>query len=317
MHGTVEWRDLRVGLAAAGSLTAIVLFVLLFARVGAMHGKVASIYVLTDDAPGVLSGTDVWLAGKKIGQVKDIHFRPVTTDTLQRLAIHTQIHYDQLHYLRKDAWADIRPGGSLVGAPIVWISSGTSNFTPLRDGDTLVTKSTGAMKPVGDKMEALGTKVSLLTDSTIKVAHMLTGQIGTLGRIVNSGLPRVTSAAGQIAELSRHARSGNGSLALMMNGTLRTRFNHIIAEKDSITRLMNSGNGNVARLKNDSTLFKKVSHLRGQLDSLMSLTDSTRTTGIARLRSDSTLTRQMAAARAELSAIIADLKKHPGRYINF
>src|SRR3954452_17352645 len=90
MHRTLEWRDLRVGLTAAAALTGIVLFVLLFARVGAMHGKIASIYVLTDDAPGVLSGTEVWLAGTKIGQVKDVHFRPVRTDTLQRLAIHTQ-----------------------------------------------------------------------------------------------------------------------------------------------------------------------------------------------------------------------------------
>jgi hypothetical protein len=91
-----------------------------------------------------------------------------------------------------------------------------------------------------------------------------------------------------------------------------------MAEKDSITRLMTSGNGNVARLKNDSTLFKRVSHLRGQLDSLMSLTDSTRTTGaLARMRTDSTMRLEMAAARAQLSAIIADLKKHPGRYINF
>ena len=315
MHRTLEWRDLKVGLTAAGTLTAIVLFVLLFARVGAMHGKTASIYVLTDDAPGVLAGTDVWLAGKKIGQVKDIHFRPVRTDTLQRLAIHTKIYYDQLHYLRKDAWADIRPGGSLVGAPIVWISSGTSNFGSLRDGDTLITKSTGAMKPVGDKIEALGNKVSSLTDSTLRVVHMLNGQIVTLGRLANSGLPKVASAAGQIADLAKKARAGEGSLALMANGSLRLRFNHIIATKDSISRLMNSGNGNVAKLRNDSTLIKRVTHLRVELDSLMSLTSGTGT--VARARSDSTLRVEMAKARGELSAIIADLKKHPGKYINF
>jgi phospholipid/cholesterol/gamma-HCH transport system substrate-binding protein len=318
MHRTVEWRELKVGLTAMGVLTAIVLFVLLFARVGAMHGKTASVYVLTDDAPGVLSGTDVWLAGKKIGQVKDIHFRAVTTDTLQRLAIHAQIYYEQLHYLRKDAWADIRPGGSLVGAPIIWISSGTSSFGALKDGDTLITKSTGAMKPVGDKIEALGTKVSSLTDSTIKVVHMLNGQIGTLGRLAQNGLPRVTAAAGQIADLTRRARTGDGSLAMMTDGTLRARFNHIVAAKDSIMLVMNSGNGNVARLKNDSALFKKVSHLRAELDSLMSLTDSTRTTGaLARMRTDSTFRLEMTAARAQLSAIIADIKKHPGRYIRF
>jgi phospholipid/cholesterol/gamma-HCH transport system substrate-binding protein len=315
MHRHVAWRDLRVGVISLSVIMAIVLFVLLFARVGAMHGDISSIYVLTDDAPGVLSGTDVWLAGKKIGQVKDIHFRPITTDTLQRLAIHARIYTDQLHYIRKDAYADIRPGGSLVGAPVVWISSGTSGAIAVKNGDTLITKSTGAMKPVGDKMEALGAKVTSLADSGRRVARMLNEQLGTLGRLANQGLPRVAAAGRQIADLNRRARYGDGSVALLLNGDMRSHFTRIMSQKDSLTRLMSSGNGNVARLRNDSSLMKTVSHLRAELDSLMAINSSTGT--LARARSDSTLQLEMKAARAQLSAIIADLKKHPAKYINF
>jgi len=315
MHRVTEWRDLKVGIIAAVTITAIVLFVLLFARVGAMHGDTSSIYVLTDDAPGVLNGTEVWLAGKKIGQVKDIHFRPVTTDTLQRLAIHTTISTDQLHYLRRDAYADIRPGGSLVGAPVIWVSAGTSAGSSLKNGDTLVTKSTGAMKPVGDKIEALGAKVTVLTDSGLRVARMLNEQIGTLGRLAHSGLPRVAAAGRQVADLSHKATSGNGSVALLLNGDVRAHFGRILATKDSITRLMSSGNGNIARIRNDSSLMQRAAHVRAELDTLMKITGANG--NVAKLRSDSTLTLQMAAARAQLTAIIADLKKHPGRYIHF
>jgi phospholipid/cholesterol/gamma-HCH transport system substrate-binding protein len=312
---TTDWRDLKVGLIAAGLLTAIVLFVLLFARVGAMHGDTSSVYVLTDDAPGVLNGTEVWLAGKKIGQVKDIHFRPVSTDTLQRLAIHAQVYSSQLGYLRKDAYADIRPGGSLVGAPVIWISAGTARAGSLSSGDTLITKSTGAMKPVGEKIEALGARVNLLKDSGMRAARMLNEQMGSLGKIANSGFPRVAAAAGQIADLTRKARAGQGSLALLKNGDLRSHFARIAASKDSITQLMSTGNGNVARLRGDSTLFRTVSHLRAELDTLMKINGQTGT--MSRMRSDSTLTREMAQMRAQLTALMADVKKHPTRYINF
>lgn len=310
-----SWRELTIGITGFAVLAGVALWVLLFARVGALHGDTDSIFVLTDDAPGVLNGTEVWLAGRKIGQVRDIHFRPVSTDTLRRLAIHTDILSDQLHYIRRDAYADIRPGGNLIGSPVVWISAGTLSAAPLKNGDSLVTKSTGAMKPVGDKIEALGTRVTLLADSGAKVVGMLNSQIGTLGRLLNNGLPRVARAAGQIASLKRKATAGNGSIALAMNGDVRARFGRIMSTKDSIRALLSSGNGNVARVRNDSTLMRTTSHLRGELDSLMAFTSSSGT--IAKARSDTALTAEMTKARAELSAIIADLKKHPGKYVHF
>jgi hypothetical protein len=171
------------------------------------------------------------------------------------------------------------------------------------------------MKPVGDKVEALGTKVTSLADSGARVAHMLTEQIGTLGRLANNGLPRVAAAAGQIADLTHRATTGNGSMSLAMHGDLRAHFGRIVASKDSLTALMSSGNGNVARLRNDSTLMRKVSHLRGELDSLMSLTSKSGTVSSA--RSDSTLKLEMAQVRAQLSALMADVKKHPTKYVHF
>src|SRR4029078_10704597 len=105
------------------------------------------IAVVAADARGVLSGTEVWLSGQKVGLVKDVHFRPPSTDTLERLAIHLEILSKHMHFIRKDAWAELRPGGNLIGSPVVFISSGTSNVAALNEGDTLKEISTGMMKP--------------------------------------------------------------------------------------------------------------------------------------------------------------------------
>src|SRR3982751_6357415 len=134
-----EWSELRGGMIAALGIAGVVLIVLLFARVGALHGRKITLYVVTDDATGVLPGTEVWLGGKKEGVVKDISFRPPTTDTLERLVLTTDFLEEALVSVRRDSYAQIKPGGSLIGAPIVYIALGTANSPQLRDGDTIRT----------------------------------------------------------------------------------------------------------------------------------------------------------------------------------
>jgi phospholipid/cholesterol/gamma-HCH transport system substrate-binding protein len=307
---TLDWRNLRVGVIAFIVIVGSALGILFFARVGALHGDTTNIYVVSDDAPGVLAGTEVWLSGEKIGLVKEVHFRPVTTDTLERIAIHLMILNKYMQYLRKDAWADIRPGGNLIGSPVIWISSGTSKVAALHEGDTLLEISTGMMQPVGDRVTALGARLGTLADSGGKVLRLLQSQAGTAGRLVGEGWPKVTRQTDQISRLARRASQGNGSLALMLNGELGQRLARIRASKDSIAALMNSGRGNIGRFRKDSTLGNQISHLQGELDSLRSGSGT-----LAKMKSDSTLRIEMAKMRAELAALMADVKKHPLRYI--
>jgi phospholipid/cholesterol/gamma-HCH transport system substrate-binding protein len=313
MSRNLEWSQLKTGVIALAAIVGIAVSILLFARVGALHGDTTEIYVVTDDANGVLGGTEVWLEGQKIGLVKDVHYRPVTTDTLERLAVHLQILSDRMPYLRRDAWADIRPGGNLIGSPVIWISAGTSNARALHQGDTLKEVSTGKMQPVSDRVAALGSRLSSLADSGAKVVTLLNSQIGTLGKVVGTGFPRVAKASSQMTSLLSKATTGEGSVALMLNGELGANVAKIRAAKDSIDYLLTSGNGNVGRFRRDSTLIKQVAHLRSELDSLRGLMGSTN--GIARARSDTTLTTEMARMRLELAALMADLKKHPLRYL--
>ena len=313
MARDLEWRNLKTGIIAFAGIVGLAMSILLFARVGALHGDTTDIYVVTDDAPGVLEGTEVWLSGQKVGLVRDIHFRPPSTDTTERLAIHLEILSDRMHFVRKDSWADIRPGGNLIGSPVVWISSGTSKVRALNPGDTLLEISTGKMQPVGDRMARLGARMTVLADSGGKVLRLLQTQAGTAGRLVGSGWPKVTKQTDEIARLSRKATSGNVTLALMLHGELGTHISSIRARKDSIAYMLSSGDGNVGRFRRDSTLMKDIAHLQDELDSLRAMTSSG--SGIGRMKTDSTLTKEMARMRVELAALMADVKKHPLRYL--
>ena len=315
MARTLEWRDLKTGTIAFAVLTALVLFILIFARVGALHGDKSDIYVLTQDAEGVLEGTEVWLSGQKIGLVKDLHYRPANTDTMQRLAIHTEILSERMHFIRRDAYADIRAGDNLIGSPIVFISSGTSNAPALSSGDTLVNKSVGKMKPVGVKVSDLATRLSALADTSKRVVALLSSEKGTVGAFKNQHMAKLADASATVSALMNKATTGDGSFARISNMNLGARFASISAAKDSIMLLVSTDRGNVGRFRKDSTLFREVSHVRAQLDSLKTLASGGR--GVGRLRGDSTLTAEMARVSAQLAELMADVKKHPTRYISF
>lgn len=315
MARDLQWSDLKIGVLTFAGIVASALSILIFARVGALHGDTTSIYVLTREAPGVLNGTDVWLSGAKIGQVKDIHFRPPSADTLERLALHLEILSDRMPYLRKDAYADIRPGGNLIGSPVVWISSGTSNSPALMPDDSLIDRPTGKMKPVGARVSEITDRMTVLADSGGRVLGLLRTQLGTVSNIVGTGIPRVAKAAGDFSDVVTRAGAGSGSVALIVNGDARERIAKIRAETDSITALLSTGSGNVGRFRSDSTLTRQIDHLNGELDNLKKTFSGSG--GIARARSDTALSAEMARLRVELAALMADLKKHPRSYINF
>ncbi len=315
MARKLQWGELKTGVIAFAVIVTLVVSILLFARVGALRGDKDTIYVLTQDATGVLEGTEVWLSGQKVGLVRDIHFRPLTTDTLERLAIHTEILRQRMHLIRRDAYADLRSGDNLIGSPIVFISSGTSNAPALKSGDTLINISTGKVKPLGVKVEELTQRLTTVADTGKKIAASLSSPSTNIGAFRSSGTAKINNAQAAVASLMSKATTGTGSVALASQDDLAGRVSRLMAAKDSIALLLTTNRGSIGRFRNDSTLFEQVSHIRSELDSLKSLTSGAG--GIARLRTDSTLTLEMARARAQLTALMADLKKRPGRYIRF
>ena len=155
MAREIRWTELSIGLIGLAAVAATVLSILVFARVGALHGDTATLYVVTDNAVGVLPGTEVWLSGKKIGLVKEVRFRSTSTDTTERLAIETDILADQLHFIRKEAYVDIRPGGNLIGSPVVYIKAATLASPPVASGDTLFSHEVKSLDNVGVQVDGL------------------------------------------------------------------------------------------------------------------------------------------------------------------
>lgn len=315
MARTLHWRELSTGLIAIAAVAAVVVGTLFFARVGAIRGDKSTLYVLTDDVKGVLPGTEVWLSGEKVGLVKRVRFRSANTDTLQRLAIQAEILADKLHLIRQNSRANIGPGGSLIGAPVVFLSSGTSASPPVEDGDTLVTDPSKALAPMEARVTTLGADLESLAVTSGKLVALLNSPSGTVGAFQRSGIPKLESASAALSGMTDKAMQGDGTLGLAMRGDLGARMSRITARKDSLALLLASGSGSLGRFQNDSTLTKSINELKLDLDSLKARYATS--AGISRLKSDTAFAAGMMRMQAALAALMADAKKNPGRYIAF
>lgn len=316
MASRIHWRELRVGLGAVVALAVIVVSILLFARVGALHGDTKKLYVTAPDVTGVLAGTEVWVAGIKVGLVADVRFRDITSDTLQRVLIEADILADRLPLIRKDSRADIGPGGTLIGSPVVFIKPGTSRFAPVKEGDTIRSRSSSRIAAVGSQIDTLVTDLSTLGRTSGELVDKLGDTTNTVGAMRTRGVQQLGKFTGVISSFSERATQGSGTLGLAYRGAVGARITRVMAAKDSIAFLISSGNGNVGRFRRDSTLGRQVASVRAGVDSLRGLM-SAPGSGVTRLRSDTTLKSEVARARAQLDSIMQDIKKHPSKYISF
>jgi hypothetical protein len=317
MPRQLHWRELIGGMIAAAAIAALTIAVLLFARVGGLHGKKVTLYVVTREAPGVLAGTDVWLAGKKEGEVKDISFRPATVPGLERMLIRTEFLKEALPSVRRDSYARIKSGGgSLIGAPVVYISSGTLASPALHDGDTVHARPPAVPPDLAEDVGALGPAFAKLGAETRRLSANITRPVGTIGSYRAEGLPDLADVSAGMSSLSARATRGNGTITRAMRGDLQVRASRAMAAADSIRTLIASNKGNIGRFRRDTTLVTNANHVLAEVDTLRLLL-SDPVGAIAVAHPDSALTQQLDRTHVLLASLITDIKTNPMRYIRF
>ena len=316
MPHQLHWRNLKGGIIAAAVIAALTFIVLVYARVGALHGKKVTLYVVTDEASGVLAGTEVWLAGEKEGLVKDVTFRPVTTDTLERVLIITEVLEEALPSVRRDSYAQIRPGGTMIGTPVVYISPGTTATRALHDRDTVFARPKAA---VGDLAEDVGSIVPAfksLGAATSELASKIDRPVGTIGNARKNGFEDFPDVSAGVSSLYARGTQSGGTIASASRTRLMAHAAATMGAADSIRRLASSNKGTMGRFRRDSTLVTKAGHVLAQLDTLALLIQSPVGT-IAAVHSDSALARQLDREHMLMDALVKDMKSNPGRYIRF
>ncbi|MBX6331888.1 MAG: MCE family protein [Gemmatimonadaceae bacterium] len=304
----LTWRALLPGLIAIGVLAAGALAVLVFARVGSLRGPTYRLYVRADEARGVIDGTEVWLAGQKVGVVSGVAFRPVSSDTLGRLIVALDVLRRYRAGIRRDSRVEFRAGGTPIGATIVAVHVGTPRSPIAAPGDTLSRAPQIDTDSVRAQLSlAVQTLPELLADVQTMSAHLQ----HNVARVHPPPGDRALSAevvASEARRLGERITNGRGTLPLLIrDDATRAQGERLIARADSLLRLARE-HGLPARLERDTVLVAALARVRNAIAVIHARMVEERGTA-GRLVYDDTLARQLRALEANIDTTIQSLAR--------
>jgi len=313
MPRAARWSQLTIGIVAFAVIVAAVLGVLIFARVGALHGTTTELYMVTDRASGVIKGTEVWLGGQKVGVVTSVSLRPPSADTTERVAIAMDVLRQYLPLIRHDSDVQIQPGGSLIGSPVVYITVGTQRAPPVQAGDTLRARAQTEKRSELADVGSLGDSVDAIAAGMKHVSHELDTTLSEVSVLRARSVQQVGAVERAMAGFSRRALHSQGTVARALADTaeLRREVTRLSALSDSIHLAATNGSGTLGRFRRDSTLIRQAHRTLGAVDSLRAAV--ARYTG--RAPGDTAMANALARTHAQLDSLVADAKHHPFRYI--
>jgi len=295
----------------------VAVVILKFMRVGALRGDTFPMYALVSEARGVTKGSEVWLGGQKIGKITDIRFRPpATADTTQRIEIRMEVLEENRGALRRDAIAQIRAGGTIIGPPVVYLSPGTARGAPLRPGDTVRTLLQSDFEGAAAQFGAATKEFPVILANVQVLRAQLQTSDGTMGALLNGpGMGELQRARIRATHLMARVSGGGGTVGPVMSGGLMSRAGRVMARVDSVRALLASPATSFGRFRRDSMLLAEVADIRNELTLVQVSLDEPRGT-IGRALADSGLTKAVGHAQREMALLVADLKKNPRRYLS-
>lgn len=319
MAQRLRWRNLATGMIALAVIVVLSFVILVFGRLGALHGRTTHLFASTDEARGVVRGTEVWLNGQKIGAVDGVTFRPPSADTTHRLLISLQILEPYRDQIRRNSNVRIEAGGSLISSQVVSISGGTPAAPAVAPGDTIESLPQADVEGVTSQIAVASRDFPAIIQNVKLLNAALHSAKGTLGALGGErGADELRETAANASGLFAHLSSDHGTvgLALHTSPSLMARAQQAMASADSLRQLVFSDRSSIGRFRRDSTLMRAVSDVRTELSIVQSRLASPDGT-VGRFRADSSLLIAVAQSRRQLTALFADLRRHPLRYLSF
>jgi phospholipid/cholesterol/gamma-HCH transport system substrate-binding protein len=319
MPRRASWTELTVGLIALAVLACVGFGVLVFARIGQLHGDTFRLYALTGEARGVIRGSEVWLAGQKVGVVKDIAFMAPTSSASSRILIAMDVLSSARQGIRRNSTAQVRAGGTPIGAPVVYVTIGTNTAPVVSAGDTIRTLPQSDLETMSSEFAIASREFPAILGNIKLLNQQLHSVQGTLGAFgIEHGGVQLTTAQAHLSQLATTLNQPNGTvgLALSSRPSLAARAQLAMARADSLRALLNSDRSSYGRFRRDSSLLNVVSDIRGELNIVQARMSSTSGT-LGRARADSALLDAIASTQREMTLMMADVRRRPLRYVHF
>jgi phospholipid/cholesterol/gamma-HCH transport system substrate-binding protein len=312
----ITWDQLKVGTLVLVGMVVIAFAVYNLGKAAHLFSKRYPLVAYVPNANGLRVGASVLVAGQLAGTVKAIDFLPPDMDTTRNLKITMDIDEALRDQIREDSKARIRTQG-LLGDKIMDINAGTPRTSRLQPGDTIaLAQSLDYEQVITQASGAVGDLVQLTADLKAITGGIVRGE-GTMGQLVvdRTLYDQLTGTMQQMnGLLARLQRPGGTFGRLVDDPALYDHLVSVLAATDSLLMAVSDRNGTMGKLLHDSTMYTNLASMAKSGDSLMTML--TKGNGTAnKLLTDQQLYDQLNKMVTDLNAILADVRRDPGKYM--
>lgn len=261
-------------------------------------------YAAYDQINGVQNASPIMMKGVKIGSVTGVSFDPVRSEKVV-----LQFTIKREYPIPNNSEAKIYSNG-LMGAKAIEIVYGSSDSF-LQKGDTLRTsRDRDLMDMAGSELDFFKQKISTLTSDMSRTLENINMLMENNASNITGTLSHLNAVTGDVAailsEQKDSLKMALGSLAQFadMLGENSERMDSILGDVSQFTAHLS-----------EEEVGKKLAQTIGDLDEL--LTNISKGEGtVGMLMNDPELYNSLNQASENLSALLADVKQYPGRYVH-
>ena len=278
--------ELRVGLLV---LIAIGVFIVLILNASGSLNPFASHLHLRarfGDASGLREGSEVRLAGVKIGKVDRIRLlspsevgtgpNPLKIEAF--LTIDSKVDgVPATDRIRSDSSAQQQAPSILGSEMVVNITPGTSLGQPIKENDLLPSTSGSTISDLATYGTELAQKLSKLSDQLNEVVKNVREGKGTVGRLFNdeSLYNNLNATIRDAEELAQQIKSGKGSAGkFIYDEALYNNANDIAANLKKLSADLVAGRGTAGKLLESDEMYNKINRIADRVNHSMDQIDS-------------------------------------------
>jgi phospholipid/cholesterol/gamma-HCH transport system substrate-binding protein len=278
--------ELRVGLLVLIAIAVLILLILNAS--GTLNPFSSKIHLRARfaDANGLREGSEVRLAGVRIGKVDRIRLLspgevgsgPNPQKVEAFLTIDNKIDgVPAKDRIRSDSSAQQMAPSILGSEMIVNITPGTSIGQPIQENALLPSTSGSTISDLATNGTELAQKLSKLSDQINEVVKNVRDGKGTVGRLFNDEAlyNNLNATIRDAEELATQIKSGKGSAGrFIYDEALYNNANDISANLKKLSADLSAGRGTAGRLLQSDEMYNKIAHIADRVNHSMDQIDS-------------------------------------------
>ena len=278
--------ELRVGLLVL--IAIIVLIVLILNASGEINPFATHLRLRArfSDANGLREGSEVRLAGVRIGKVDRIRLMTAsevgTAPNPQKveafLTINSKIDgVPATDRIRTDSTAQQASPSILGSEMIINITPGTALGQPVSENFLLPSTSGSTMSDLATSGTDLAQRLSKLSDQLNEVVKNVREGKGTMGRLFNDEAlyNNLNATIRDAEELAQQIKSGKGSAGrFIYDEALYNNANDIAANLKRLSADLAAGRGTAGKLLQSDEMYNKINRIADRVNNSMTQIDS-------------------------------------------